>query len=197
MLKLVAYDQTRIQEIASVVSEAFMAEEGTYALFLDRKNCEAYMRCVIAMLVKSHCLYELEEGEGWIAYYDKKHTIGMLSQLQFATEVMFAVDLGQYEKVTRAMQPWVTSEKRFEKLKDYLSVFLVCVPKEKQGKGNFRKMMQMVFAQCAQRGIPCILDTDSACKKEKYEHLGMECVASMELEGGAEQYSLIYYPKNV
>ncbi len=192
MLELVPYDKNRIEEISLKISEAFLHEEGTYSLFLDHKNCDAYMRCIITMLVKSHCLYELDEGKGWIAYYDKKHQIGMLAQLQYATEVIFQVDLNQYNAVTQAMEPWVSSEKRFDVLPDFISVFLVCVPVNEQKHGYFQKMMKYVFSLCDERNIPCILDTDSELKKKKYEHIGMKCVDSMNLEGGAKQYSLVY-----
>ena len=69
---------------------------------------------------------------------------------------------------------------------------MVMVLKEYQGKGYMHKILEHPFQEARSQGIPCVLDTDTLLKVEKYKRCGMKKVGMKKLKSGQYLYTMEY-----
>ena len=79
----------------------------------------------------------------------------------------------------------------------FLSVEMLCVRKEYQGKGYMRKAMEEVFRLADEKRLPVILETDETLKAHKYRHLGMEQKGVRRFTPEIAFYEMSYRPKTM
>ena len=78
----------------------------------------------------------------------------------------------------------------------FLSVEMLCVRKEYQGKGYMRKAMNDIFQLADEKGLP-VLETDETLKADKYRHLGMEQEGVRRFTPEIAFYEMIYRPESI
>ena len=101
--------------------------------------------------------------------------------------------LGPALKKMGAMHPgWVETNQKYKKEKDFVEVFMVCVPLEHQGKGYLRKLLEEPFALARSMDCPCIIDTYTELRAAKYQHVGMKVTDHKSYPQNVEMYSLEY-----
>ena len=79
----------------------------------------------------------------------------------------------------------------------FLSVEMLCVRNEYQGKGYMRKTMEEVFRLADEKRLPVVLETDETLKADKYKHLGMDLEVIRRFTPEITFYEMIYRPKSV
>ncbi|MCM1561562.1 MAG: hypothetical protein NC123_18800 [Butyrivibrio sp.] len=82
--------------------------------------------------------------------------------------------------------------KIFKKERNYIAVSMVVVLREFQGKGFMHKVLEQPFAEAKEKNIPCVLDTDTPLKVEKYIRCGMELAGEKKLRHGGSLYAMAY-----
>lgn len=82
--------------------------------------------------------------------------------------------------------------KIFRKEKNYIAVSMVVVLREFQGKGFMHKVLAQPFDEARKKNIPCVLDTDTPVKVEKYIRCGMKLVGEKKLRHGVSLYTMAY-----
>ena len=92
------------------------------------------------------------------------------------------------------MDGWNDCESLFSNVENYLFVFVVAVKRQFQGQGFFRCMMEQVFKKADSLNFPCILDTDSERKANKYRAIGMKERQSAMLSNGEHMFTFSYEP---
>lgn len=58
-----------------------------------------------------------------------------------------------------------------------------------------KKVLEHPFAEADQAGIPCVLDTDTKLKREKYTKCGMRNTGEKKLKSGQYLYTMEYRGK--
>lgn len=181
-----------IERIGNIVADAFLAEPGPYPNFYNKEEARCFFQETIRMLYKSHCLYALEEDAGFVAWFHKNHGIRWYRKLDCTFRLLQRISIARMNAFIANNEKWDGCEKQYKKEKDYIDVFLVAVKKSQQGKGYLRKLLREPMDEAKRCGIPCILDTDSRQKKNKYEHVGFHVVKEMKLPDESEMFILEY-----
>ena len=65
------------------------------------------------------------------------------------------------------------------------------LPKEHQGKGFMRPLVETAFEVAKQGNLPVIVSTDAKLKKDKYEHIGMKHINTRKLGEKSFMYDLV------
>lgn len=192
MKKLVCLKEKDIERIGNIVADAFMSEPGPYPNHLDSFQARCYFQETIRMLSKCKCLYALDQEEGFIAWFHKNQTPGFFQKLFFSIRLLSRISVEKINPFLTNVDAWDDYEKQYKKSKDYVDIFLVAVKKSEQGKGHLKELLKEPMAEAHRYNIPCILDTDSRVKKEKYEHEGFQVVKKGILSDGTEMFTLEY-----
>ena len=152
-----------------------------------------YVRCVLA---GGFLHTTSERGEGYIAYKLPGQRVSFGSMMPLLKGIFQSMSLGEIFCFAKAMSRGGTSmEDRMKKEKrPCVYVGMVCVREQYQGQGWMRKVMEIAYAEGDRLGIPVVLDTDAWSKCEKYMHLGMELVGTVNLGEYGKLYHLIRYP---
>lgn len=81
---------------------------------------------------------------------------------------------------------------KFRKEKrQFIQIEMLAVQKQFQDQGHMRALISNAFELADKKGLPCILVTDAALKKDKYVHLGMELANTRKVDEGSYLYDLI------
>ena len=83
-------------------------------------------------------------------------------------------------------------KKRGEK---FLSVEMLYVRKEHQGKGCMRKAMEEILRLADEKKLPVILETDETLKADKYRHIGMKLEGVRRFTPEIAFYEMTYRPE--
>lgn len=183
------------EKTGKIIGSAFVHETGPFADYFTEKEASAYFSCLIQMAVSSHCLYELEDGKGYVIYWRKHHGPSIWQKFLFAVRLCMRIDLQRMQKYMDALHGWQDYEEKYRHEKDYVDLFMVCIPEKEQGKGYLRSLLKEPMELAEQRQIPCILDTDSELKMRKYRHLGFVVKDEMVLSDGSHMYTMEYQKK--
>lgn len=172
---------------------AFISEKGPFRTYFNQDEAICYFRSLVKMAYRAGCLYaSSDHEEGWMIHFRKHHGPNFLLKLQFSLSLNMYMNMTHMTRYMAALKPWKDYEEKYRHEKDYEDVFFVCVRRDCQGERYFRKMMQEIIETAADENIPCILDTDSVLKKDKYVHVGMRVTDHMTLSDGNEMYTLEY-----
>lgn len=75
--------------------------------------------------------------------------------------------------------------------KPYIFVGMLVVRKQYQCQGFMRKALDIAFDEGRKRGVPVLLETDAALKRDKYVHLGMTNMRTRKLNDSAYLFDLV------
>lgn len=184
--------QEERERTGQIIGSAFVHEAGPFASYFTEREASAYFTCLVQMAVSSHCLYEPEEGKGYVMYFRKHHGPSLFQKTLFAFRLCMRIDLKNMQKYMDALSMWKDYEEKYRHEKDYVDLFLVCVPEKEQGKGYLRELLKEPMQVASERNIPCILDTDSEAKMRKYRHIGFRVTDDMVLPDGNHMYTMEY-----
>lgn len=195
MKRIQNLSQEELEETGKRIGASFVHEAGPFSDYFTEREASAYFECLCRMAVSSHCLYELEDGKGYAVYFRKHRGPSGLQKLLFALRISMRIDLNRMQKYMDALKPWKDYEEKYRVEKDYVDLFMVCIPEEQQGKGYFRELLAEPLQIAEERNIPCILDTDSEVKMQKYRHIGFKVADEMVLSDGNHMYTMEYRKK--
>ncbi len=197
-MKVAMLDEETIQDIGHAFGYYdYGLEHGLIDAFPSRDAASKFICGYVRMALKSGMLYATSEnGEGFIAYKCPGQKVGLRAMLPLARAFLGCMNIKDLFKFISIMSKGGSGlDKRFDKEKrPYIYVGMVCVPEKYQGKGYMRKVMNMAFDQGEKLGVPVILDTDAASKRDKYIHLGMELACTRRFGEHGVLYDLIKYP---
>ena len=163
-------------------------EKSIFSVFGSRERILRYLEMSIRTALKSGWIYSVGDNrEAYIAisYSDSHPPLHIM--LSFPFRAMKAVG-------TRSLYDLSKLLKNGEK---FLSVEMLCVRKEYQGKGYMRKTMEEVFRLADEKRLPAVLETDETLKADKYKHLGMEQEGVRRFTPEIAFYEMIYRPGSI
>ena len=196
MICLKDVSEEKLQEIASVFTEAFLSEDGILCRCLKEKEAKTYFRIVLQEYSRIGALYALSENEeGYLVYHRKNRGPSVLREILMFIRFLKYMPSGALQKLILTRRGWQDYTVTHSRDRDYVDVSLVAVRSEYRRQGYLRKLLQEPFEEARKAGIPCILDTDSEIKAAKYMHVGMTCERDALLENGIHMYTLIRYPE--
>lgn len=195
MILLENLTKEETNRIGKEIAIAFMAEDGSFPRNMKKGETIAYFQAMVKMLVKCHCLYELEEGGAWISWFHKKQGPSLMRKILFSLDLNSRISINHMNAFLENVKDWEDYEHRYRKEKDYIDIFTLAVSLEKQGQGLLKKLLKDPMAEAEDKGCLCILDTDSRLKKEKYEHLGFHVSREGVCPDGTEMFTMVYDPK--
>lgn len=191
MLKVENRSKEEIAEIGRKIGAAFAAEKAGIVTALTEEQAVKAFEIMTEFYYRLGVLYATSEaGEGYLAYWEKRTKLPLGPAVhmikRFLCELPFSVCLAvaqsgaeQYTKI-------------FRKKKNYIAVSMVVVLREFQGKGFMHKVLAQPFDEARKKNIPCVLDTDTPVKVEKYIRCGMKLVGEKKLRHGVSLYTMAY-----
>ena len=87
---------------------------------------------------------------------------------------------------------WIETNKKYKKEKNFIEVYMACVPVEHQGKGYLHKLLEEPFRIARENHMPCIIETNTDLKVAKYQKCGLSVSDKREFSSGVVMYSLEY-----
>lgn len=191
MLKVENKSKEEIAEIGRKIGEAFAAEKAGIVTMVTEEQAVKVFEIMTEYFYRAGVLYATsEKGEGYLAYWEKKKkpvagpTLYMVKR--FLCELPLKASLAVFQSGGEQYA------KIFKKEKNYIVVSMVVVLREFQGKGFLHKVLEQPFAEAKKKNVPCVLDTDTTLKVEKYSRCGMELAGEKNLRHGISLYTMAY-----
>ena len=177
--------------IGRQIGEAFVAENDGIAANVPKEDAIKAFEIMTEYYYKSGVLFTTSDRhEGFLAYWHKNTKMNVKWAMHMVFRLLKEVSLRSVVRVAEAGGELYA--KLYKKEKDYIAVSMVVVLKEYQGKGYMHKILEHPFQEARSQGIPCVLDTDTVLKVEKYERCGMKKVGKKKLKSGQYLYTMEY-----
>lgn len=196
MIKLENLTKEELQQIGIVIGEAFYDEgEGSFTT-IPREDAIKLLQIMCEYYYNMNLLYTTSDKQEGFAAYWYKH-----DEQQWGFNILKAFFRMIYRYIKeipysslRKMIPLMNNpyEKTYANTEDYVVVSMLAVKKEYQGQGYMRVLLAEPFHNASSNHIPCILDTDTLLKAQKYQHLGMKLVEETTFLNGQIMYTLEY-----
>lgn len=196
MKRIENLSQEELEETGRKIGAAFVHETGPFSDYFTEREASIYFTCLCQMAVSSHCLYELSDEKGYLIAWRKHHGPSFFQKLLFSLRISMKMDMNRMQKYMDVLKPWKDYEEKYRWEKDYIDLFMVCIPLKEQGKGNLRKLLKESMKIAEEKNIPCILDTDSERKMKKYRHIGFTVTDDLVLPDGNHMYTMEYRPES-
>lgn len=191
MIKVENKSKEEIADIGRRIGEAFADEKDGIVTLLTREQAVKAFEIMTEYLYRAGVLYATsDKGEGYLAYWRKKAKPAMVAVLHMIKRFLF--ELPPRAWIAVAGSGGEQYAKIFRKEPDYITISMVVVLREFQGKGFMHKVLEQPFAEADSKNIPCVLDTDTPLKVKKYIHCGMELCGEKKLKKGLSLYTLAY-----
>lgn len=198
MKKVTVMSDSEIRELTEAYADYDFrpGEKSIFSVFGSRERILRYLGTAL----KSGWIYSIGDNrEAYIAisYSDSHPPLHIM--LSFPFRAMKAVDTRPLYDLSQLLKNGGSSladrmKKNGEK---FLSVEMLCVRKEYQGKEYMRKAMEEVFRLADEKRLPAVLETDETIKADKYRHLGMEAEGIRRFTPEIAFYEMIYRPGNI
>lgn len=193
MIKMENVSAAVVTKLGEEIGRAFMAEEGCLAENFTLDEGIQYFRTLTELYYETGCLYTTSVNyEGFAAYWRKQNRPRITFMLKMIYRLLKRLPFSTLIRLIKSLKGWKDYEEKYKKERDYVSVSMVVVLKEYQGKGFMRKVLEDPFVLAESRNIPCILDTDSTLKAEKYIRYGMKVVSQKQMTGKNIMYTMEY-----
>ena len=199
MKKVTVMSDSEKHELAKAYADYVCrpGEKSIFSVFGSRERILRYLEKSIRTALKSGWIYSVEDNrEAYIAssYSDSHPPLHIM--LSFPFRAMKAVCTRPLYDLSQLLKSGESSladrmKKNGEK---FLSVKMLCVRKEYQGKGYMRKVMEEVFRLADEKRLPVVLEIDETLKADKYKHLGMELEGVRRFTPEIAFYEIIYRP---
>ena len=200
MKKVVIMSDSEIRELAETYADYRFrpGEKSIFSVLGSRDRILRYLEMSIQTALKSGWIYSVgDNNEAFVAisYSDSHPPLHIM--LSFPFRAMKAVGTRHLYDLSQLLKNGGVSladrmKKNGEK---FLSVEMLCVRKEYQGKGYMRKAMEEVFRLADEKRLPVILETDETLKAHKYRHLGMEQKGVRRFTPEIAFYEIEYSPE--
>lgn len=188
------------EEEINSVAEAFAdysyapGERGLIYLFPERKALITYLKVMVRAGLKAGMVYTNGKNrEGFIIITDTTKPMPLGAMLTMFKGMIKALGFRGFQNYTKHCQSGGGSiEMKFRKEKrQFIQIEMLAVQKQFQDQGHMRALISNAFELADKKGLPCILVTDAALKKDKYVHLGMELANTRKVDEGSYLYDLI------
>ena len=188
MKKVKVMSESEIREIAEAYANYSFrpGEKSIFSVFGSRERILRYLEMSIRTALKSGWIYSVGDNrEAYIAisYSDSHPPLHIM--LSFPFRAMKAVGTRPLYALSQLLKNGGPSlADRMKKSGDkFLSVEMLCVRKEYQGKGYMRKAMEKVFRLADEKRLP--------------RHLGMEQEGVRRFTPEIAFYEMIYRPGSI
>ena len=202
MKKVTVMSDSEIHELAEAYADYDFkpGEKSIFSVFGSREKILRYLEMSIRTALKSGWIYSVGDNrEAYIAisYSDSHPPLHIM--LSFPFRAMKAVGTRPLYDLSQLLKNGGPSlADRMKKNREkFLSVEMLCVKKEYQGKGYMRMAMEEVFRLADEKRLPVVLETDETIKADKYRHLGMEAEGIRRFTPEIAFYEMIYRPGNI
>ena len=202
MKKVTVMSDSEIHELAETYADYDFrpGEKSIFSVFGSRERILRYLEMSIQTALKSGWIYSIGDNrEAYVAisYSDSHPPLHIM--LSFPFRAMKAVGTRPLYVLSQLLKKGGSSladrmKKNGEK---FLSVEMLCVRKEYQGKGYMRKAMKEVFRLADEKRLPVVLETDETIKADKYRYLGMELEGVRRFTPEIAFYEMIYRPGSI
>ncbi|MCD7893035.1 MAG: GNAT family N-acetyltransferase [Erysipelotrichaceae bacterium] len=196
MIKLTNLTKEELHQIGVSIGEAFYDEgEGSFTM-LPRNDAIQLLEIMVEYYYHMGLLYTLSENqEGYVAFWYKhdEQNWGWNMIKAFFKMIYRYVKEIPYSSLKKVI-PLMNNpyEKIYANTDDYVVVSMLVVKRKYQGQGFMRELLKEPFQNAIKNNIPCILDTDTMLKVQKYQHLGMTLVEEHQMLNGQMMYTLEY-----
>ncbi len=179
MEKVIAMSDSEIRELAEAYAdyEFRSGEKSIFSVLGTRGRILRYLEMSIRTALESGWIYSVgENNEAYVVISHSDSRPPLHIRLSFPFRAMKAVGVRSLYDLSQLLKNGESSladimKKKGEK---FLSVEMLCVRKEYQGKGYMRKAVEEILMLADAERLPVILETDETLKADKYRHLGME-----------------------
>lgn len=192
MKKLENLTKENLCHIAREIADVYMAEPGLFPMVFSKEKCRLYFDALVQIIYENDSLYTInDEQDGYCAYWAKADKPPIHKYFKLAYLLIKKLSLKDLVALIKTLKGHRGYEKIY-KNQEYVDFFMVVVKKEKQGQGLLRVALNEAFAYADALGVPCVLDTDSKLKANKYIHCGMRLIYHQQLASHAEMFTLAY-----
>ena len=202
MKQVTAMSDSEIREIAEAYADYNFTsgEKSIFSVFGSRERILRYLEMSIRTALKSGWIYSIGDNrEAYVAisYSDSHPPLHIM--LSFPFRAMKAVGARPLYDLSQLLKKGGSSlaDKMKKNGEKFLSVEMLCVRKEYQGKGYMRKAMEEIFRLADEKRLPVVLETDETVKADKYRHLGMELEGVRRFTPEIAFYEMIYRPGSI
>ena len=167
MIKVTELSENEIEEIGEAFADYNYAdgEKGMTFLYNGRDSVKEYICGYVRAMLAGGCLFSTsDKHEAFVAYKFSK-------------------------AIKKGGESYETTLKKQKK--PYIFVGMLVVRKQYQCQGFMRKALDIAFDEGRKRGVPVLLETDAALKRDKYVHLGMTNMRTRKLDDSAFLFDLV------
>lgn len=186
MIKVTELSENEIEEIGEAFADYNYAdgEKGMTFLYNGRDSVKEYICGYVRAMLAGGCLFSTsDKHEAFVAYKFSKDKLPasagfILLKTVFRT-LGFKGAVNMLSAIKKGGESYETTLKKQKK--PYIFVGMLVVRKQYQGQGFMRKALDIAFDEGRKRGVPVLLETDAALKRDKYVHLGMTNIRTRSL----------------
>ena len=202
MVKVNTLNEKEIRAIGDAFAdhEYDTSEYGMSYLGKNRRAVSDYICAYVRMAINERILWSTSERhEAFIAFMMSDKNMSISSATGLLGSIPRCVDISHVIKTAKgAFHSGKSYRDILKKLKiPYIYVGMVAVKKEYQHQGYMRRVLEAAFEEGRRYAVPVVLETDAVLKRDKYIHLGMECVAEHHYTDGVVLYDMVYEPGNM
>ena len=195
MVKVTSITEAEIEKIGDAYANYHYPDndKGMF-IFDDKELLKRYIMGFARACFKAGILYTTsEKHEGYIAVTSPAQKISLGAGIGLVRELIKAIGFKNFKTFTKFCQTGGESiEAKMKKEKrEFVSIELLVVTEEFQGKGYMRQLMDFAFETADKQGLPCIVDTDEGIKRDKYCHLGVHETVRRDFGGNRYSYGMI------
>lgn len=191
IVKVQSKTDEQIAEIGRKIGSAFAAENSGIVTKVPREDVIKIFEIMTEFYYKLGVLYTLQEIEaGFIAFWTKDFRIPLKHKLRLVRRMLREVPIRSCLNIAP------TGSEQFAKIyrheQGYVAVSTLVVLEEFQHQGFMPRLLETPFSIASERGIPCVLDTDTELKIKKYEKCGMRITGCIKMMNGFPLYTMEY-----
>jgi len=199
VVKCDSLSDTEINALSYQTAVSFLMHDGGWfpALGLSLKQVKEYMKALILTSLDHGSLYVAKDSEGnsmgVIQFTDSEHDVTLKQAMVLLVRIARAFGFQTCIKYIQTLGKQEESlESRLKKQhKPYVSIGMIAVFREYQGKGVMRKLMEQAFAYADGLGYCTIVETDTEDNSARYEHLGMRFIQTRKRTEDVTYYDLM------
>ena len=196
MIKVTELSENEIEEIGEAFADYNYAdgEKGMSFLYNGRDSVKEYICGYVRAMLAGGCLFSTsDKHEAFVAYKFSKDKLPtsagfILLKTVFRT-LGFKGAVNMLSAIKKGGESYETTLKKQKK--PYIFVGMLVVRKQYQCQGFMRKALDIAFDEGRKRGVPVLLETDAALKRDKYVHLGMTNMRTRNLGDSAYLFDLV------
>lgn len=187
-----------LNELGNEIGDSFFdhdyeEELGMKKFFNTREKMRDFMSASLIVGYKSGCLYTTSENkEGFVIVFSPEHPLSVFAFILALPRMIKSMGgLQNAVRLSKKLNDKREYKTELDKKKvKYIFLFMLVVRNKYKGQGYMRKLMDIVYEIQDKEHLGIMLETDAINKRDKYVHLGMNCVRTRELDEGVSMYDL-------